>query len=126
VQIEVKRRIVCAFVKRGLLDSIDGDVMLLERHGGGFSVDLNVCIDGDDSARGLARLLRNCARPPFSMERRQLAVSLLDLSQTRAKFNAQRLVKIHIFHHSPASKVIAVKELNFNNGLGGRLLRQNF
>jgi hypothetical protein len=68
VQNEVKRRIVRAFVKRGLLDSIDGEVMLLARHGGGFSVDASVCIDADDRA-GLERLLRYCARPPFSMER---------------------------------------------------------
>lgn len=73
VQNEAKRRIVRAFVKRGLLDSIDGEVMLLARHGGGFSVDASVCIAGaairgDDTA-GLERLLRYCARPPFAMER---------------------------------------------------------
>jgi hypothetical protein len=68
VQNEAKRRIVRAFVKRGLLDSIDGEVMLLARHGGGFSVDASVRIAGDDRA-GLERLLRYCARPPFAMER---------------------------------------------------------
>jgi hypothetical protein len=68
VQNEAKRRIVRAFVKRGLLDSIDGEVMLLARHGGGFSVDASVCIAGDDRT-GLERLLRYCARPPFAMER---------------------------------------------------------
>jgi hypothetical protein len=36
VQNAGKRRIVRAFVKRGLLDSIDSKVMLLARHGGGF------------------------------------------------------------------------------------------
>jgi hypothetical protein len=46
VQNEAKRRIVRAFVKRGLLDSTDGEVMLLARHGGGFSVDASVCIGG--------------------------------------------------------------------------------
>ena len=34
VQDEAKRRIARAFVKRGLLDSIDSEVMLLARHGG--------------------------------------------------------------------------------------------
>ncbi len=68
VQNDAKRRIVHAFIKRGLLDSIDGEVMLLSRHGGGFSVDASVCIAGDDRA-GLERLLRYCARPPFTMER---------------------------------------------------------
>lgn len=46
VQNEAKRRIVRAFVKRSLLYSIDGEVMLLARHGGGFSVDASVCIAG--------------------------------------------------------------------------------
>jgi hypothetical protein len=68
VQNEAKRRIVRAFVKRGLLDSIDGEVMLLARHGGGFSVDASVCIGADDRG-GLERLLRYCARPTFAMER---------------------------------------------------------
>jgi hypothetical protein len=72
VQNEAKRRIVRAFVKRGLLDSIDGEVMLLARHGGGFSVDASVCVAADDRA-GLERLLQgyknSCARPPFAMER---------------------------------------------------------
>jgi hypothetical protein len=68
VQSEVKRRLVRAFVKRGLLDAIDGEVMHLAQHGGGFSVDASVCIGSDDRA-GLERLLRYCARPPFAMER---------------------------------------------------------
>lgn len=57
VQNETKRRIVRAFVKRGLLDSIDGEVMRLARHGGGFSVDVSICIASDDRA-GLERLLQ--------------------------------------------------------------------
>ena len=68
VQSEVKRRIVRAFVKRGLLDAIAGEVMIDARQGGGFSVDASVCIGSDDRA-GLERLLRYCARPPFAMER---------------------------------------------------------
>lgn len=68
VQNEAKRRIVRAFVKRGLLDSIVGEVILLARHGGGFSVGASVCIGADDRV-GLERLLRYCARPPFAMER---------------------------------------------------------
>lgn len=46
VQNEAKQRIVRAFVKRGLLDSIDGEMMLLARHGSGFSVDASICIAG--------------------------------------------------------------------------------
>jgi hypothetical protein len=57
VQNEAKQRIARASVKRGLLDSIDGEVMLLARHGGGFSIDASVCIGADDRA-GLERLLQ--------------------------------------------------------------------
>lgn len=66
VQSEVKRRIVRAFVKCGLLDAIDAKVMIDAQHGGGFSVDASVCIGSDDRA-GLERFLRYCARPPFAM-----------------------------------------------------------
>ena len=37
-------------------------------HGGGFSLDASVRIEGHDRA-GLERLLRYCARPPFALER---------------------------------------------------------
>jgi hypothetical protein len=37
-------------------------------HGGGFSLDASVRIDGHDRA-GRERLLRYCARPPFALER---------------------------------------------------------
>ena len=59
-----------AFVKRGLLDSIDGEVVLLAHHGGGFSVAASVCIATDDRV-GLERLHRYSARSPFAMERLQ-------------------------------------------------------
>ena len=39
-------------------------------HGGGFSVDAAVRIEGNDRA-GLERLLRYCARPPFALEHLQ-------------------------------------------------------
>ena len=41
--------------------------MLAYQHSG-FPVDAGVCIEAHDRA-GLERLLRYCARPPFSMER---------------------------------------------------------
>jgi hypothetical protein len=37
-------------------------------HGGGFSLDAWVRIEGADRA-GLERLLRDCARAPFALER---------------------------------------------------------
>ena len=41
-------------------------------HGGGFSLDASVRIEGADRS-GLERLLRYCARPPFALERLEQA-----------------------------------------------------
>jgi hypothetical protein len=46
----------------------EAKAMLAWTHAGGFSVDANVRIEGSDR-RGLERLLRYCARPPFALER---------------------------------------------------------
>jgi len=67
VQTQVRRRILRAFVRRGLIDKCDRDEMMGWEHGGGFSLDASVCIEGRDRA-GLERLLRYCARPPFALE----------------------------------------------------------
>ncbi len=67
VQATLRRRILRAFVGRGLLESFDAKEMLGYRHSG-FSVDTSVRIEADDRA-GLERLLRYCARPAFAMER---------------------------------------------------------
>ena len=66
-QVQVRQRILRAFVRRGLIDKCDRDEMLSWEHGGGFSLDASVCIGGTDRA-GLERLLRYCARPPFALE----------------------------------------------------------
>ena len=66
-QATLRRRILRAFVGRGLLESFEAKEMLAYKHSG-FSVDAGVCIEAHDRA-GLERLLRYCARPPFSMER---------------------------------------------------------
>ena len=63
----MRRRILRAFVVRGLLESSDAKDMLGYAHSG-FSVDAGVCIEAHDRA-ALERLLRYCARPPFAMER---------------------------------------------------------
>lgn len=63
----LRRRILRAFVGRGLLESFEAKGMLDYKHSG-FSVDAGVCIEAQDRA-GLERLLRYCARPPFAMER---------------------------------------------------------
>ena len=67
VQATLRRRILRAFVGRGLLQSCDAKDMLAYQHSG-FSVDTGVCIEAHDRA-ALERLLRYCARPPFAMER---------------------------------------------------------
>jgi len=67
VQADLRRRILRAFVGRGLLESCDAKEMLAYQHSG-FSVNAGVCIEADDRA-ALERLLRYCARPPFSMDR---------------------------------------------------------
>jgi Putative transposase len=63
VQATLRRRILRAFVGRGLLESFEAKEMLAYRHSG-FSVDTSVRIEAHDRA-GLERLLRYCARPPF-------------------------------------------------------------
>ena len=63
----LRRRILRAFVGRGLLESFEAKEMLAYQHSG-FSVNTSVCIEGQDRA-GLERLLRYCARPPFAMDR---------------------------------------------------------
>jgi hypothetical protein len=67
VQATLRKRILRAFVGRGLLESFDAKEMLGYQHSG-FSVDAGVCIEGHDRA-ALERLLRYCARPPFACER---------------------------------------------------------
>ena len=67
VQTTLRRRILRAFVGKGLLESFEAKEMLAYKHSG-FSVDTSVRIEAHDRA-GLERLLRYCARPPFAMER---------------------------------------------------------
>jgi hypothetical protein len=67
VQTTLQKRILRAFVARGLLESCDAKDMLAYTHSG-FSVDAGVCIQAHDRA-ALERLLRYCARPPFAMDR---------------------------------------------------------
>ena len=68
VQAQVRQRVLRAFIRHGLLAQSDGDAMGGWDHGGGFSLDASVRIEGADLA-GRERLLRYCARPPFALER---------------------------------------------------------
>ncbi|HQY71878.1 MAG TPA: transposase [Pseudomonadales bacterium] len=68
LQSTLRKRIVSLFVRRGLLDSAEGEALRRCAHGGGFSLDAGVRIEGDDR-QGRERLLRYCARPAFAQER---------------------------------------------------------
>ncbi|MEJ2387699.1 MAG: transposase [Chromatiaceae bacterium] len=65
VQEQVRRRVLKAFVRWGLLEADARDEMLGWQHGGGFSLDASVRIAAEDT-EGLERLLRYCARPPLA------------------------------------------------------------
>jgi hypothetical protein len=68
VQQQVRARVLRWFARARTLDPADARAMAGWDHGGGFSLDAAVRIDGHDRA-GLERLLRYCARPPFALER---------------------------------------------------------
>lgn len=64
---QVRVRVLRWFARNGLIDS--GDVReILAWDNSGFLLDAEVRIAARDGA-GLERLLRNCARPPFALER---------------------------------------------------------
>ena len=62
VPARVRQQVLRAFVRRGLLEQGAADAMGGWDHGGGFSLDAAVRIEGADRA-GRERLLRYCARP---------------------------------------------------------------
>ncbi|MCQ1551222.1 MAG: transposase, partial [Candidatus Accumulibacter phosphatis] len=69
VQTTVRRRLLLAAHRRGQLTEDEAQAMADWAHGGGFSVDAEVRIEGNDRT-GLERRLRYCARPAFALERR--------------------------------------------------------
>ena len=68
VHAKVRRGLLRALARRGVLEPEDAETMANLAHGGGFSLDPNVRIDGTDRP-SLERLLRYCARPAFARER---------------------------------------------------------
>jgi len=102
VQTTLQKRILRAFVARGLLENCDAKDMLGYQHSG-FSVDAGVCIEAHDRA-ALERLLRCCARPPFAMER--LRKDGNDLAYRCAKQRSEPAsdkhgAHVHELHHPP-------------------------
>ena len=68
VQARVRRRVLAAYCRQGVLSEEDAQDMAGWDHGGGFSVDASVGIAADDRA-ALERLQRYCARPCWASER---------------------------------------------------------
>jgi hypothetical protein len=72
IQNAIRRRLLRALTRRGVLEPENAKEMATWEHGGGFSLDVGTCIEADDR-EGLERLLRYCARPALALERlRQL------------------------------------------------------
>lgn len=68
IQRNIRRRLLRALTRRGLLEPEVAEDMASWDHDGGFSLDASVRIEADDRP-GLERLLRYCARPVFALER---------------------------------------------------------
>ena len=80
---------------------------------GGFSVDTGVCIQAHDRA-GLERLLRYCARPPFSMERLRQAGSELGYrcaKQSSEPSSDKRGAKVDELHLTPLDLIDRIDAL---------------
>ncbi len=67
-QKKIRKRVLSLFVRRGLLSSDEAQQMQTWQNGGGFSLNAEVRIEGEER-QGLERLFRYCARPIFSGER---------------------------------------------------------
>jgi hypothetical protein len=68
IQRNIRRRLLRALTRRGLLEPQVAEEMVAWDHSGGFSLDASVRIEAEDRP-GLERLLRYCARPVFALER---------------------------------------------------------
>jgi len=112
VQTDLRRRILPAFVGRGLLESCDAKDMLAYQHSG-FSVDAGVCIEAHDRA-ALERRLRYCARPPFAMDRlRKEGASLVYrcAKQQSEPGNDKRGAKVDELHLTPLELIERIAAL---------------
>ncbi len=112
VQATLRRRILRAFVGRGLLESFEAKEMLAYKHSG-FSVDAGVCTQAHDRA-GRERLLRYCARPPFAMGRlRKEGVELVYrcAKQRSESGSDKRGAKIDELHLTPLELIDRIAAL---------------
>jgi hypothetical protein len=71
LQQTVRKRVLRHRVRHGLLEPHDAQDMLGWDQGGGFSLNGSVRIEAIDR-KGLERLIRYCARPPFALDRLHL------------------------------------------------------
>lgn len=68
LQATLRKRIASLFIGRGQIDQADGEALRRCEHGGDFSLDASVRVEGEDR-QGRECLLRYCARPAFAQER---------------------------------------------------------
>jgi len=68
IQRNIRRRLLRALTRRGLLEPEAAEEVAAWDHSGGFSLDASVRIEAEDRP-GLERLLRYCARPVLALER---------------------------------------------------------
>lgn len=68
MQTIIAKRVLRWFARRGLLEPEDARAMLEWASDGGFSLNASVRIE-DHDRKGLERLIRYCARPPFALDR---------------------------------------------------------
>ena len=83
VQASLRKRILRAFVGRGLLESFEAQEMLGYKHSG-FSADTSVCIAAHDRA-GLERLLAEQWGGPLWQHRGDVAGTVRDFAATAAQ-----------------------------------------
>jgi hypothetical protein len=84
LQRTVQRRALRYFRRHDLLDESTTSDMLTWQGTGGFSIDASVRVEGPDR-RGLERLVRYCARPPFALHRLHALEGIASLSSPEAR-----------------------------------------
>jgi len=92
VQQAIGKRTLALFKRRGILAPEDIDELAQWQHGGGFSLNADVLIESDEP-KSLERLLRYCARPPFSADRLQW-IKENELLAYQPKPNAVEVLKL--------------------------------
>ncbi len=126
VHARVRRRLLRALTRRGVLAAEDAQTVANGAHAGGFSLDARVRIEGADRP-GLERLLRYGARPAFARERwREIDAEHMVYERIKPETEAGRTP-----YEGPQHRVIFAKpfavgkyELQTTSDLGAMTLAQ--